>query len=327
MNPRTPDPTTAALRPAGVLCCGNTCFDTLVRPVEELRWNASVWVDSIESSPGGNGANTSTAIAKLGVPVRLLSAVGTDEFAERVLECLGRAGVDRSLIRAIPGATSTTVVLIRGNGERTFLHHPGVTAEAFDEPPDLGSGIAAGCGYFHLANAFALPRLRAHAGETMRRARAAGLVTAMDTGWDSRGRWLEDLGPALPYTDYLFVNEREALKLAGCDSWEQAAARLRDLGASVVALKRGEHGCAIVDAAGRLDVPAYDVPAIDSTGAGDCFAGAFLAALSRGLPAASAAQVANAAGALNVRSIGATAGLLSWDEMIAWMQTAPVRRV
>lgn len=311
--------------PAGVLCCGNTVFDTLVRPVEELRWNASAWVDSIESSPGGNGANTSTAIAKLGVPVRLLSAVGTDKFAERVLEYLGRAGVERSFIRAIPGATSTTVVLIRGNGERMFLHHPGVIAEAFEQPPDFSAGIAGGCRYFHLANAFALPRLRAHAGETMRRARAAGLTTAMDTGWDSRGRWLQDLAPALPYTDLLFVNEKEALELSGCRSFEQAAERLRELGASVVALKRGEHGCAVFDAGGRLDVPAYEVAAVDSTGAGDCFAGAFLAALARGLSHAEAARVANAAGALSVRRIGATAGLLSWDETIAWMRSAAVR--
>jgi ribokinase len=59
---------------------------------------------------------------------------------------------------------------------------------------------------------------------------------------------------------------------------------------------------------------------VDTTGAGDCFAGGFLAALCRGLSFPEAARVANAAGALSVSGLGATAGLKNWDETLAWLK-------
>ncbi len=322
MTPQSTEPASAA---AGVLCCGNICFDTLVRPVGELRWNASQWVDAIETSIGGNGANTSAAVAMFGVRARLLSAVGDDEFGERSLARLRAAGVDLTHVHTVNGSTSSTVVLIRADGDRMFLHHPGVMAEAFEEPFDFASGLADGCNCFHMANAFALPRLRQHWADTMRRAREAGLAVSMDTGWDSSGRWIQDLGPALPYTDLLFVNEEEALQLTRCDSYAAAAIRLRELGAATVVVKRGPNGCAVFGEAGQLDIPAFDVPGIDSTGAGDCFAGAFLASLCRGLSHAEAARMANAAGALTVQSIGAMTGLLSWNETVEWMKRTPLR--
>jgi sugar/nucleoside kinase (ribokinase family) len=92
-----------------------------------------------------------------------------------------------------------------------------------------------------------------------------------------------------------------------------------------VVVKLGALGCAVFDAAGELRVPAFDVAVVDTTGAGDCFAGAFLAALERGLGLAEAARFANAAAALAVQQLGATAGLRSWDETRAWMENAPLR--
>ncbi len=309
----------------GVLCCGNIVLDILVRPVEQLRWNATAWVDSIETSLGGNGANTAMAIASLGVPVRLLAVIGKDEPAARVLEPLRAAGVDVSLVSRADGPTPTTVVLINPAGDRMFLHRPGVSAIAFNDPVELPAEVVAGCRYFHLGNAFALPRMRRNAAETLRRARAAGLTTAMDAGWDALGRWLDDLGPALPHTDLLFVNEEEALKLTGAAEYAPAAARLLELGAGTVVVKRGGAGCSVFDARGRIDAPAYDVPVVDTTGAGDCFAGGFLAALARGLACNDAARVANAAGALNVERVGATTGLRSWEDTLAWMRAARVK--
>ena len=64
----------------GVLCSGNIVFDLLVRPVDQIIWGASQWVDPIGRSLGGNGANTAYAVGMLETPVRLLGAVGNDEF-------------------------------------------------------------------------------------------------------------------------------------------------------------------------------------------------------------------------------------------------------
>jgi sugar/nucleoside kinase (ribokinase family) len=168
--------------------------------------------------------------------------------------------------------------------------------------------------------------LRRRAGEILGRAHAAGLATSVDTGWDSLGRWIEDLAPGLPWTDLLFVNQDEAQRLGGASDIRNAAHRLLEGGARTVVVKLGAQGCAVFDAAGELRVPAFDVAVVDTTGAGDCFAGAFLAAIERGLGRAEAARFANASAALSVQRLGATAGLRSWDETRTWMETAPVRQ-
>ena len=63
--------------------------------------------------------------------------------------------------------------------------------------------------------------------------------------------------------------------------------------------------------------PGFRVNAVDTTGAGDCFAGGFLAALQRGMTLPEAARIANRVGALSVQSLGATAGLLGWESTLA----------
>ena len=69
-------------------------FDILVKPVEALHFGTTAFVDSIEYRVGGNAANTSRALAILGVPVRILGAVGRDDAATMVLDKLRACGVD-----------------------------------------------------------------------------------------------------------------------------------------------------------------------------------------------------------------------------------------
>jgi sugar/nucleoside kinase (ribokinase family) len=92
-----------------------------------------------------------------------------------------------------------------------------------------------------------------------------------------------------------------------------------------VIVKRGASGCAVFGEDEEFDIPAFAVNAVDTTGAGDCFAGAYLAVLARGGSNREAARLANAVGALNVQHMGAVAGLRSWEETVAWMDTAPLR--
>lgn len=310
---------------AGVLCTGNIVFDMLVHPVDQLRWGATTWVDTIGQSMGGNGANTCYALACLGVPARLLAVVGDDTFGEELLSGLRAAGVDTRNIARVRGATPTTIALVRSDGGRLFLHKPGVSLQAFPEPVEFTPLLVQGVTRYHLANPFSLPAFRPYAAETLRRARAAGLETSLDAAWDSQGRWLQDLGPCLPHVGTLFVNEEEAHLLAGVEDALEAARTLRRLGAGTVVVKLGARGCAVISENEEFRVPAFEVDVVDTTGAGDCFAGGYLAALQRGLPPREAARVANAAGALSVRRVGAVGGLLGWEDTQEWMRTAKVR--
>ena len=110
--------------PAGVLCVGNIVFDVLVRPVDRLDWGTTTWVEAIEQHLGGNGANTSSALARLGVPVRLLGTIGNDTPGDQLLAALRAAGVDTAHMSRSDAPTPTTVALVNSAGERLFLHRP-----------------------------------------------------------------------------------------------------------------------------------------------------------------------------------------------------------
>jgi sugar/nucleoside kinase (ribokinase family) len=303
---------------AGVLCCGNICYDIPVWPVDRIEWNTTTWVETIADSIGGNGANTSYTLAKLGVNVRLIGIVSSDPKGQELLAALATAGVDTTAIGRSALPTTCTVALVHPSGSRAFLHRPGSSGDLDRDAImfDRGSAFS----HFHFANPFALPKVRLHGGDIMRAAREAGLTTSLDAGWDSRGRWIEDIGPCLPYTDLLFVNEHEGEMLTGKHGVDACAAALREAGACAVIVKLGERGCEVFDETGAQPIPGFAVKAIDSTGAGDCFAGAFLAALSRGADYVSAARLANAAGAMNVEAIGAVRGVRSYDETVQWME-------
>ncbi len=297
----------------------------MVRPVEEVAFGVVAWVESIEHHLGGNGANTACALARLAVPVRLTGMVGRDAAGQQLLRTLESAGVDTRAVARSEAPTPATVSLVNKRGERCLLHRPGASLEAFAEPLEFTPALLEGVTHYHLANVFALPNLRRHGAEMLRRARAAGLSTSLDTAWDARGRWLEDLAPALAFVDLLFVNETEGRCLSGADEPAAAAAVFRQLGVRDVAVKLGERGCAVFTAGAAIRVPAFEVPAVDTTGAGDCFAGAFLAAWLRGHSLAEAARFANAAAALAIQRLGSTGGLRSWEETLEWMNSAPVR--
>lgn len=300
----------------GVVCSGAVIHDTLVRPVENPQWGTTTIVETIEQHIGGNAANTSIALATLGVPVRAVAAVGPDESGRFVLDALTRAGVDTRAVAKLDAPTAATVGLVNGAGNRMFLHRPGVSAVRFAAPLDFPSGLIEGMAHYHLASLFILPNFRPHAPASLASARAAGLTTSLDTNWDPRGRWIADLGPCFPELDFLFMNEDEARMVAA------TPAEILERGVRTLVLKLGPRGCAVHTAAGETLVPAFDVPVKDTTGAGDCFVAGFLAAWLRGAALKEAGRFANAVGGLAVQCVGATSGVRGFQATQAWLRSS-----
>ena len=292
-----------------------------VWPVEKVAWGTTTWVESIEESVGGNGANTAYALAKLGVPVRLTGLVGTDDRGDTLLRLLSGVGVDITSVRRSMSPTTMSVCVVHPSGDRFFLHKPGASKEVDPDSVQF-TDVPPGFTHFHLANPFGLPKVRFAAGEIMHRAKRAGLTTSVDTGWDSRGRWLADAGPCIPHTDILFVNESEATFLTGLKEHDQAGAKLLELGAGTVILKLGGSGCEIFTRSGKQRVRAFRVAVKDTTGAGDCFCAGFLAGLHGGLSYTEAARMANAVAGLKVQGLGGVSGVRSYEETVAWMASA-----
>lgn len=312
-------------RNAGVICSGSIVFDIVARPVDESVWGTTTFVESLEFHPGGNGANTSVALATLAIPVRLLGAIGRDAQGSFISERLCKCGIDTSGVMVVDEPTAATVVIVNTSGAHKFLHRRGASDVAFAEPINFALDLICSMSHYHLASFFIMPRLRTHAAENLARARSAGLTTSLDTNWDPSGRWMHDLAPCLPGLDVLFLNEDEAKMLTGSACSSTAADVVLAQGVRVAIMKLGARGCAIYVHDREILCPAFEVEAADTTGAGDCFAGGFLAARLRGVPLAEAGRFANALAAMTVQRIGAVSGVASYSKVLTWMSTARIR--
>jgi sugar/nucleoside kinase (ribokinase family) len=288
-----------------VFCVGNAVADVLARPVDQLAPSGtSQPLEDVVLGPGGNGINSAIALTRLGVSVRVAAAIGNDRFGQFLRDRVRAEGIDDANLVLLSGAkTSTSIVLIETSGERRFLHLRGVSA--FFSGQHLDWGQIEGSDIFHYASAFALPAFdEACLEPSLKHARELGCLTSVNICWDVRGRWLKLIQPALAHTDFIFPNREEGRQLTGEKEPAAIAARLRGLGVKTVIIKLGAKGCYVESAQGAFTSPGFAVQPVDTTGAGDCFAAGFLAALCRGQSLPLAAQYANAAGALATLGLG-----------------------
>jgi sugar/nucleoside kinase (ribokinase family) len=304
-----------------VVCVGILVADAIARPVDELPEPGTLaLVDEISLRGGGCALNTATVLRRLGLDVALVGKVGADAFGDFLLRLVAERGLDPGGLIVDPdAATSATVVLVDGAGERTFLHVPGANGRlrAGDLDPETVFGGRA----LHLAGALVMPALDGEpAASLLAGARARGVLTSMDTVWDASGRW-NLVEPALPHLDVLMPSLAEGRAITDEDEPEAVAAWLRARGVGTVALTIGERGAYVAgeEFTGFVDPCAVD--AVDGTGSGDAFAGGLLYGLLAGWPLERAARLANAAGALAVTAVGATEGVRSLDDALALVRS------
>jgi sugar/nucleoside kinase (ribokinase family) len=288
-----------------VFCAGNAVVDVLARPVDGIPApGASQRLEEVVLGPGGNGVNTSMALARLGVCVTLAAPVGEDRLGEILRQSVRAEGVDDSNLIVVKGArTSVSMVLVDSSGERRLLHFRG--ANAHFSAHHLNWSLVKGAHIFHYASAFSLPSFDGvPLAEAMCHARELGCLTSMNPCYDTWGRWLPLIEPALAYVDYFYPNQEEGRQLTGEGDPRAIAGRLHQAGVKTVIVKLGRAGCYVDGPEGTFSSPGFAVRAIDTTGAGDCFAAAFLAALCRGNNLPHAARFANAAAALSTLGMG-----------------------
>ncbi|MDR7443303.1 MAG: carbohydrate kinase family protein [Armatimonadota bacterium] len=308
-----------------MLSVGIMVADVIVRTVDAWPELGRLrLVESIELQSGGLAHTTAITLAKLGVPTAAVGRVGADVFGGYLIERLRHHGVEPHVVEDPAIGTSITVVAVAPGGERSFLHFVGANARLV--PEDVPDHLLSAARILHLGGYFVLPGMDGPpAARLLARARAHGCRTSLDVAWDARGRWMEDLAPCLAHLDVLFANQDEVAQLAGTRDPQRAAAALRERGVGVVAVKLGERGAYVDAGSWQGWVPAFDVPVVDTTGAGDAFCGGFLAAWLRGWSWEEVTRFANAVGALCVTAVGGTTGVRSFEETVDFLRRARVR--
>ncbi len=303
---------------------GAVCADVMVRPVEAMPPRGKLaLVDGLDMHLGGLAGVTAAVYSRLGGTAAFVGRVGADSFGDFLLNALAQSGVNTSGVTRDPGhRTSATVVMVGGDGERTFLHHIGANAATAES--DLPESLLAGAQCLHWGGPSITPRLDGPAmGRVFAAARARGLRTSMDTCYDGRNVWLPLIEPALPHLDLVFSSLEEARMYTGRQEPADIAAFYRGYGVTTVVVKLGEAGLYLEHEDESYHLPAHRVPVLDTTGAGDAACGGYLYGYLRDWPAETCGRLANAVGGLTVQAMGGAGAISSLEETLRFMAAAP----
>ena len=305
---------------ADVLLIGAAIADVLLRPVDERVFAlGSCPVDSIRMDVGGDALNEATVLARLGHAPWLATVLGADGGADFILAHCRREGIRVHAHRREGLDTGINAVLVSPSGERSFVTNRNgslrkLTLEdvlsAVDEAPE---SVRLMC----LASMFVSPMLNADGMAALfARGRARGWMVCADSTKCKNGETLRDVADALAQLDFFFPNLEEARLLTGREAPDDVADALLGAGVKNVALKLGGVGCLVKNGSGRFEVPACPATqCVDTTGAGDTFAAAFIASILEGRSVAHCAAFANAAASLCVERLGATAAPMDAGEL------------
>ena len=261
-------------------------FDTTMRASQYLR-------------QGGGPVPTSlVALARLGASTSYVGKVGDDPDGDFIRAELEKEGVDTSSFVVVPGAlTRVALVLVEeATGERGFTTRPETCPDL--DPVELDRETIANARILHLDDAD--PACM----QAARWAREAGNTVVYD------GTWLhEDLDEFLPLVDMPIVSEPMVRRWMPDATPQQVVDRLHGYGAKIAVYTLGERGTIVRWREGTFTYPAFHVEAIDTTGAGDAFHGAFIYGLLQHWPVSDIIRYASAVAALNCRQLGGRSGL------------------
>ena len=299
-----------------VLVVGSLNMDLVATAARLPERGETVFGSQFATFPGGKGANQAAAAGRLGADVKMVGCVGQDAFGAELIKSMAGSGVDTARIRQVATATGTALITVGADGANTIVVIGGANEccsakDAEQAIREIGSeGI--------LLLQHEVPPVTVEA--AIRAAKRAG--------------WTVILNPApvraidaelLPLIDILLPNETEMAVLAGRptatpDEAANAATELLEAGVGALIITLGSQGALYRSKTATKHIPAYKVQAVDTTAAGDAYAGALTAYLAEGQPLETAMQRAAAAAALSVTKQGAQPSLAWRDEVEQFLQ-------
>lgn len=295
-----------------ILCAGMIVVDVIVDGLEAMPLPGETGrVSSVTLATGGDAINEAFALAKLGNSVGLMGLVGRDSQGQFIRDRCAHHGVSiEGLFADAERATTTSIVLLDKSGERSFLSERSASIAAYGpEHVDLDL-IRPGLKALSIGSIFTSQPFDTKAlAPLLRKAKSVGAITVADMVMDQQGYGLEGLAEAWPYLDYVVPSELEAQIFTGSTDPHAIAADFRRRGVRNVILKRGENGVVAFSGEEVVSCPAFSVPVVDTTGAGDNFVGGLVHCLVRKLPMAETLRFASAVAGLSVQAVGAGAGL------------------
>ena len=241
-------------------------------------------VSSFEKAPGGAPANVAACAARLGARSMVITQLGEDGFGDYLVNTLRSAGVDVSAVRRTNEApTGLAFVSLQADGEREFLFYRHPSADMLLEPEMIGDVWFKNGDILHFCSVAlnAAPMRRAHR-RAIDVAMDRGMMVSFDVNlrfplWPDKEELRRTVYDFIPGVSILKTGYEELMFLTGAGHDESVALMLEHVPALLVTY--GKNGAALNTRDRCIFHPGYSTPALDTTGAGDAFIGAFLASL------------------------------------------------
>jgi ribokinase len=301
-----------------VCVLGAFVADLTCRTARMPKWGETILGEAFKMGPGGKGSNQAVAAARLDAQVRLITKLGRDAFADMARKFYQEQGMslDHVLEEAEESSGTATILVDHTTSENTIVVVPGACGKLTVTEVEAARDEIASADIF-------LTQLELPIPPTIR-----GIEIAHEAGVPV----ILNPAPAIPFpkevlakVDYLTPNEMEALGLIGSDvdleDFDGLADRLLQAGAKNVVLTLGEKGAFVKNEQLREFVPAFAIGrVVETTGAGDAFAGGFAVALAEGKSIVDATRYGCAVAGISVTRPGTAPSMphrAEVDELIA----------
>ena len=284
-----------------IVVVGSANTDMVVKTPRIPGPGETVIGDEFIMAAGGKGANQAVAAARLGGRVTFVACLGADVFGDQAIAGYAREGIDTSFIVRDPNAASgVALIFVDAGGENSIAVASGANARLTPAHVDRAQEAIAAADVL-------LVQLEVPV-HTVRR--------AIEIAHQAGTRVILNPAPAkkialglLRQVSIATPNEHEIKVVVGEPDPDRAVQKMLAAGVETVLVTLGDEGVDWATLETRTRVPAFAVPAVDTTAAGDAFNGGLACALARRLPMGQALRYANAVGALAVTRMGAQPSL------------------
>lgn len=292
---------------------GHNCLDRLCTVEAYPPEDGSTHITSISVQGGGAVATAMAAVSRLGVPCAMVGNLGDDQEGAEIRQLLEMDGVSTGWISPVTGGRSSVsyVMIDPSHGSRTKFPYPdALPAIVWDE---ARANVIRHARVLHLDGTQYENALNA-----ARIAKEAGVTVSLDGCSMQKDNACNRALASM--ADILIMNAKYPTRVSGREDYAEALLEMSSWGPKIVIGTQGAQGCMAVVDGKVITVPAFRVDAVDTTGAGDVFHGAFLVGWLRGMGLLENIRFASAVSALKCTKIGGRAGIPTFSAALELME-------